>query len=197
MNPFGATTSEPQSEGQVFDHDSIPTDMEIIALDFVLINPLSVDVEDTLTVHIDNTNPQLFFQTSFTRVYSPGVNFVHVDLNDPLAPSFSSGNIFTVRILDLTSPPINPDAEILTDENLIKYNTAFFTDSNGIILGRYHKIKLLLFGEYLPFAKYIPAIKNISPASGDFTPGDKLDLFEIKEKGARIAPIICYEDIIP
>ncbi|MCZ6555771.1 MAG: apolipoprotein N-acyltransferase, partial [Candidatus Dadabacteria bacterium] len=57
--------------------------------------------------------------------------------------------------------------------------------------------KLILFGEYLPFAKYIPAIKNISPASGDFTPGDKLDLFEIKEKGARIAPIICYEDIIP
>src|SRR5690606_10673425 len=49
----------------------------------------------------------------------------------------------------------------------------------------------------LPFSKYFPAIKKISPASGDFTPGDEYDLFEIPEKGARIGPIICYEDILP
>ncbi len=78
-----------------------------------------------------------------------------------------------------------------------KYNTAFLTDSDGNILGRYHKIKLLLFGEYLPFANIFPSLQKLSPASGDFIPGKQLTLFEIKEKGLRIAPLICYEDIIP
>ena len=105
------------------------------------------------------------------------------------------GKYFIVGGMSFT--PKDPDAEVLTDENLIKYNTAFLTDSDSLILGRYHKIKLLLFGEYLPFSKYIPSIKNFSPASGDFTPGNELELFEIKEKNIKIAPIICYEDIIP
>ena len=93
--------------------------------------------------------------------------------------------------------PKDPGAEVLTEKDLIKYNTAFLTNSDSLVMDRYHKIKLLLFGEYLPFSKYIPAIKNISPASGDFTPGSELELFEIEEMNAKIAPIICYEDIIP
>lgn len=105
------------------------------------------------------------------------------------------GKYFLVGGMSYT--PEDPDAEVLTDENLIKYNTAFLTDSDSLILGRYHKVELLLFGEYLPFSKYFPAIKNFSPASGDFTPGSELELFEIKEKNIKIAPIICYEDIIP
>lgn len=80
---------------------------------------------------------------------------------------------------------------------IIKHNSVFLADSNGKILGNYHKIKLLLFGEYLPFTKYIPSIQLLSPASGDFTPGSELNLLEIREKGIRIAPLICYEDIIP
>ncbi|MGQ0793416.1 MAG: apolipoprotein N-acyltransferase [Deltaproteobacteria bacterium] len=78
-----------------------------------------------------------------------------------------------------------------------QFNTAFLSDSEGAILGRYHKIKLLLFGEYLPFARYFPSLKQLSPATGDFTPGSALEIFEIPAKGLRIAPLICYEDIIP
>lgn len=105
------------------------------------------------------------------------------------------GKYFMVGGMSYTAK--DPDAEVLTDESLIKYNTAFLTDSDSLILGRYHKVKLLLFGEYLPFSQYIPSLKNFSPASGDFTPGSELELFEIKEKNIKIAPIICYEDIIP
>jgi len=78
-----------------------------------------------------------------------------------------------------------------------KYNMAFLSDYNGVILGRYRKIKLLLFGEYLPFSNYFPAIKKLSPASRDFTPGRVLSVLDIPEKGARIGPLICYEDILP
>ncbi|HEX3033800.1 MAG TPA: apolipoprotein N-acyltransferase [Thermodesulfobacteriota bacterium] len=85
----------------------------------------------------------------------------------------------------------------ISDEEIVKFNTAFLTDPQGEILGRYNKIKLLLFGEYLPFSKYFPTIKAISPATGDFTPGYELNLLEIEEKDIKIAPLICYEDIIP
>lgn len=104
------------------------------------------------------------------------------------------GKYFIVGGMSFTL--LDPDKPIV-DENITEYNTAFLTDSNGLILSRYHKIKLLLFGEYLPFAKYFPAIRQISPASGNFTPGDELTLFEIKDMDVRIAPLICYEDIIP
>ncbi len=90
-----------------------------------------------------------------------------------------------------------PDPATLLDENIDKFNTAFLTDSKGRILGRYNKIKLLLFGEYLPFTSYIPILKSMSPASGDFTPGSELEILEIPEKDIKIAPLICYEDIIP
>ena len=78
-----------------------------------------------------------------------------------------------------------------------QYNSAFLTDWNGKILGKYDKIKLLLFGEYLPFSDYIPWIKYVSPATGDFTPGSELNILTIGEKGIKIGPLICYEDIIP
>lgn len=105
------------------------------------------------------------------------------------------GKYFIVGGMSFT--PKNPNAEVESDDDLFKYNTAFLTNSDGVIMGRYNKIKLLLFGEYLPFTNLIPALKSISPASGDFTPGSELNLFEIEDKGVRIAPIICYEDIIP
>ncbi|MGH7888918.1 MAG: apolipoprotein N-acyltransferase, partial [Thermodesulfobacteriota bacterium] len=89
------------------------------------------------------------------------------------------------------------DKDEITDRDIERFNTAFLTDSQGRILGKYNKIMLLLFGEHLPFASYFPSLKEISPASGDFTPGNELNILEIKEKGIKIAPLICYEDIIP
>jgi len=115
--------------------------------------------------------------------------------NDELVIPQTKGSYFLVGGLSYKINEISPDS--ISDENIAKFNTAFLTDAHGRILGRYNKVKLLLFGEYLPFTKYIPALKNISPASGDFTPGNELNVLEIKEKGIKIAPLICYEDIIP
>ena len=84
-----------------------------------------------------------------------------------------------------------------SEYEVIQYNSAFLTDGEGRILGKYNKIKLLLFGEYLPFSSIFPAIKMLSPASGDFTPGTELNIMNIYEKGIKIGPLICFEDIIP
>lgn len=105
------------------------------------------------------------------------------------------GSYFIVGGLSFETKDNLSDEISLND--IKKYNTAFLTDSNGKILGRYNKIKLLLFGEYLPLTNIFPWLQKLSPQSGDFVPGNKLTLFEIKAKGLKIAPLICYEDIIP
>ncbi|MEM7007552.1 MAG: apolipoprotein N-acyltransferase [Thermodesulfobacteriota bacterium] len=132
-------------------------------------------------------------ETSIQAWFSNDSDYLIV--RDEVGVPQMEGKYFIVGGMSFT--PKDPESTVITDENLTKYNTAFLTNSDGVILERYHKIKLLLFGEYLPFAQYFPAIKQVSPATGDFTPGDELDLFVIPEKGAKIAPIICYEDIIP
>lgn len=134
-------------------------------------------------------------ETAIQAWFDDSSNYLTV--RDEMGVPDMKGKYFIVGAMSFTPKDPNTDKEVLTNDDIIMYNTAFLADSNGIIHGKYHKIKLLLFGEYLPFSKYFPAIKQISPASGDFTPGDDLDLFVIEEKGVKIAPIICYEDIIP
>jgi len=75
------------------------------------------------------------------------------------------------------------------------FNTAFFTDAQGRVLGRYHKQVLLAFGEYLPFAKILSLLPAMPFADG-FTPGPGPVIFHLA-RGVRVAPLICYEDLMP
>lgn len=75
------------------------------------------------------------------------------------------------------------------------FNTAFFTDAKGRILGRYHKQVLLAFGEYLPFAKMLSWIPAMPFADG-FTAGAGPVVFHLA-RAIRVAPLICYEDLMP
>jgi apolipoprotein N-acyltransferase len=79
--------------------------------------------------------------------------------------------------------------------NFKAFNTAFFADDRGRVLGRYHKQVLLAFGEYLPFAKLLAHLPAIPFADG-FTPGTGPRVFHLS-RGARLAPLICYEDLMP
>lgn len=79
-----------------------------------------------------------------------------------------------------------------------KFNTAFLTNSESLILGTYNKVKLLMFGEYFPLINTkLKFIKNVIPVMGDLTPGKNLNILEVKEKDIRIGALICYEDILP
>jgi apolipoprotein N-acyltransferase len=75
------------------------------------------------------------------------------------------------------------------------FNTAFFADATGRVLGRYHKQVLLAFGEYLPFSRVL-AVLPAMPLADGFTPGSDPVAFHILD-GTRIAPLICYEDLMP
>ena len=73
-------------------------------------------------------------------------------------------------------------------------NSAFLLGPGGQLLGRYDKHILMPFGEYMPGAQLLPFIKDISPHTGDLTPGRTIDTFSIP--GATLGPLICYEDIV-
>jgi apolipoprotein N-acyltransferase len=75
------------------------------------------------------------------------------------------------------------------------FNTAFFTDAQGRILTRYHKQVLLAFGEYLPFSRLLSSLPMM-PFADSFTPGPGPLVFHLP-RGVRIAPLICYEDLMP
>jgi len=75
------------------------------------------------------------------------------------------------------------------------FNTAFFTDAKGRLLSRYHKQVLLAFGEYLPFSRVLSLLPAMPFADG-FTAGPGPVVFHLP-RAVRIAPLICYEDLMP
>lgn len=62
-------------------------------------------------------------------------------------------------------------------------------------LGRYDKMHLVMFGEYVPFADVIPILQKMTPLSTSTTPGKVPMAFSVGSM--RVSPNICYESVIP
>ncbi len=75
------------------------------------------------------------------------------------------------------------------------YNSAFLVSPGARLKGRYDKIHLVPFGEYVPFRKALFFIKPITDQIGDITPGKKISLMQTG-KGLCGTPI-CFEVIFP
>ncbi|SNY05825.1 Apolipoprotein N-acyltransferase [Orenia metallireducens] len=78
-------------------------------------------------------------------------------------------------------------------ENGHYLNSAFLVDSNRDIVQRYSKVKLVPWGEYVPFPKLIPDI--IETTLNHITPGNKLVAFNLK--GVTWISPICSEILNP
>jgi len=77
------------------------------------------------------------------------------------------------------------------------YNSAAIFEPSGIISSMYDKKHLVIFGEYVPFERYLPFLKLVTPISGSFTPGRKSNVLFLSSKGVtcRFGPLICFEDV--
>ena len=73
------------------------------------------------------------------------------------------------------------------------YNAASVFAADGSLLGRYAKIHLVPWGEYVPFAKLFGFAHGLTRNAGRFTHGWKRSVFRLN--GHHYGIFICYESI--
>ena len=79
------------------------------------------------------------------------------------------------------------------------YNTALMMDRSGHVTGKFDKVFLLVFGEYIPFYERIPWFTDVFPEASNFNRGQAPAAFPLRvgDRDYRVGPLICYEDILP
>jgi apolipoprotein N-acyltransferase len=74
-------------------------------------------------------------------------------------------------------------------------NSAILIDENGKVAGIYSKMKLVPFGEMIPFETVLPFLKKVDFGEGDFWPGSEETVF--RNGVGAFATLICYESTFP
>lgn len=74
-------------------------------------------------------------------------------------------------------------------------NSAFLLGSDGTLSGRYDKVHLVPYGEYVPLRRFFPFIGKLVVGVGDFRPGK--GFHPLVDAGRRLGVLICYEGIFP
>jgi apolipoprotein N-acyltransferase len=95
------------------------------------------------------------------------------------------------RVLVSKARPPAGDDEV----EMLVYNAAAAVDRTGKLLGYYAKMHLLPFGEFIPFASWLPGLAHLVPITGNSLWGEGPVAFEID--GVTYAPNICYESALP
>ncbi|MBI5560174.1 MAG: apolipoprotein N-acyltransferase [Deltaproteobacteria bacterium] len=75
------------------------------------------------------------------------------------------------------------------------YNSAFLIGPEGGVIGRYDKVHLVPFGEYVPLKKFLFFVHKLTYGIGDFVPGP--GPFPLRFGNTGLGILICYEAIFP
>ena len=88
----------------------------------------------------------------------------------------------------------NQGADFSADEGGWRdYNSALVVGADGARVGRYDKIHLVPFGEYVPFQRLLFFARKLTGRVSRFTPGDERKVFRLN--GHRYGIFICYEAV--
>ncbi|MCC5848814.1 MAG: apolipoprotein N-acyltransferase [Verrucomicrobia bacterium] len=81
------------------------------------------------------------------------------------------------------------------------FNAAMLIRGDGVLEDIYLKRHLVMFGEYMPFARHFPFLRSLTPMPEDVTPGTEvgtMDLPHDEDRPAvRVGLLICFEDLMP
>ncbi len=121
-------------------------------------------------------------------------------------PSFSEANfraltnlVATRRVWivfgadDEAERPATASGEIEFDQ----FNSAFLFDPAGEFAATYRKRRLVIFGEYVPFVKWLPFLRRLIPIGDGYTPGHAPGWFRMTRPAAVASVLICFEDMFP
>jgi apolipoprotein N-acyltransferase len=75
------------------------------------------------------------------------------------------------------------------------YNSALIVDPAGRNMGRYDKIHLVPFGEYVPMRRFLFFASKLVREVGEFARGTERKVFDLG--GFKAGVFICYESIFP
>ncbi len=79
-------------------------------------------------------------------------------------------------------------------------NSALMFTPQGEFAGRYDKMHLVPFGEYVPLRQYLPFLQKFTPMTRSITPGTEAVIFTLPTRQGqvvRFGALICYEDVVP
>lgn len=89
-----------------------------------------------------------------------------------------------------------PRPAVVRGNDHYRYNAAALLTPGRDVAGRYAKVRLVPFGEHIPWEADLPALSNtLFTDSGDFTPGPGWDI--MRARGFDFGCSICYEIIFP
>jgi len=89
----------------------------------------------------------------------------------------------------------SPSVDSRPDGGYLEYNSAYLIAPDGSTAGRYDKMHLVPFGEYVPLKGLLPFVSKMVTAIGDFGTGTEYTLLKAG-KGA-FGTAICFEVIFP
>jgi apolipoprotein N-acyltransferase len=75
------------------------------------------------------------------------------------------------------------------------FNSAYLLSPAGDVKGRYDKVHLVPYGEYVPFRNLIPFVKGFTAGIGDMGTGK--GFYPLSLDNRKIGVLICYEGILP
>jgi apolipoprotein N-acyltransferase len=75
------------------------------------------------------------------------------------------------------------------------YNRAYLITPGERQHQHYDKVRLVPFGEYVPFKKILGFINRLVPAAGDFEAG--MNIKPMTDQGLKMGVLICFEAIFP
>jgi len=75
------------------------------------------------------------------------------------------------------------------------YNSAYLVSPSGELAGKYDKIHLVPFGEYVPMQYLLFFIGSLGEGIGDFKPGQEIFNFSLPQ--GKFGVLICFEIIFP
>jgi apolipoprotein N-acyltransferase len=78
------------------------------------------------------------------------------------------------------------------------FNSSFLINPQGELVARYKKRSLVIFGEYIPLARWLPFLSWFTPIQGGFTAGTEPVPFHLDTfSNLQTSVLICFEDVFP